>query len=1042
MNSVQDALTTQFYNWERRGRGWQVFPEPVAPEPPFHPFHGHLLPPPTIVDDGRVPTFLSSLYEKLTRPQALAKVPDEEPEPEPEVLIREPLIELQTFLPANLNLRRDDFEQFLASLSLCREPVAFELLGTAPQVTAQFAVHPQDAGSVFKQLRAFFPDVVFTPREGGLETAWQESSDADMALVEFGLASEFMIPLATTRIDPFVGIVAALGELQPGELALYQVIFQPVQHPWAESILRAVTDNTGQPFFANAPEITKEAEKKIASPLYAAVVRLATRSGEPDRAWEIARHIAGALGVFARPDGNELIPLQNDDYPFDDHQEDVLRRQCRRSGMLLNTDELIGFVHLPSAEVRSPSLARQTTRTKAAPKSVLGSQGLVLGENFHANRSTPVVLTSEQRVRHMHVVGASGTGKSTFLFNLIRQDIESGEGVAVLDPHGDLVDRILGVIPENRLDDVVLIDPADESFSVGFNILSAHSDLEKTLLASDLVSVFQRLSTSWGDQMGSVLNNAILAFLESDRGGTLADLRRFLIEPHFRADFLQTVRDPNILYYWQKGFTQLSGNKSIGPVITRLDTFLSPKPIRYMVSQPENRLDFGKIMDGRKILLAKLSQGLLGKENSYLLGTLLVAKFQQLAMSRQRQAETSRRDFWLYIDEFHNFITPSMAEILSGARKYRLGLVLAHQELRQLERDSEVASAVLSNSGTRVVFRVGDNDARKLAEGFSFFEARDLQNLETGQAIARTERSDFDFNLSIPAPEEPSAAETSARREAAITASRKKYATPRAAVEAMLYRNLAVEPPAPTLVAKKVPTPAVEKPGSPAPPPKPAVQAPPSVDAPTPPVVPAIPPVMLQIPPRLVEEKSPSLIPAKPAPVETKELGRGGKQHKYLQHLVEQLAIGLNFEVEVEKEILDGDGSVDVALKKGEQRFAFEISVTTGTEHEVGNLRKCLTAGFNKVVMVCVEPVALGKLREAAHPELSEPERDRIRFCLPDQISPTLIEFSAGAASKDTISHGRKTRVTYRPVSEEDARRKRETLAQISTQSLKKLKSA
>ena len=189
-----------------------------------------------------------------------------------------------------------------------------------------------------------------------------------------------------------------------------------------------------------------------------------------------------------------------------------------------------------------------------------------------------------------------------------------------------------------------------------------------------------------------------MAFLESDRGGTLADLRRFLLEPNFRADFLQTVRDPNILYYWQKGFTQLSGNKSIGPVITRLDTFLSPKPIRYMVSQPENRLDFGKIMDGRKILLAKLSQGLLGKENSYLLGTLLVAKFQQLAMSRQRQAETLRRDFWLYVDEFHNFITPSMAEILSGARKYRLGLVLAHQELRQLERDSEVASAEIGRA--------------------------------------------------------------------------------------------------------------------------------------------------------------------------------------------------------------------------------------------------------------------------------------------------------------------------------------------------------
>src|SRR5207302_1234934 len=178
--------------------------------------------------------------------------------------------------------------------------------------------------------------------------------------------------------------------------------------------------------------------------------------------------------------------------------------------------------------------------------------------------SSPVRLTPEQRVRHCHIVGASGTGKSTLLFNLIRQDIENGQGVAVLDPHGDLVDRILGVIPPERIHDVVLVDPSDEDYSVGFNFLSAHSDLEKNLLASDLVSVFERLSTTWGDQMGSVLNNALMAFLESSRPGTLADLRRFLIEPAFRSDFLKSVGDPDLVYYWQKVFPQLSGNKSIG----------------------------------------------------------------------------------------------------------------------------------------------------------------------------------------------------------------------------------------------------------------------------------------------------------------------------------------------------------------------------------------------------------------------------------------------------------------------------------------------
>ena len=217
--------------------------------------------------------------------------------------------------------------------------------------------------------------------------------------------------------------------------------------------------------------------------------------------------------------------------------------------------------------------------------------------------------------------------------------------MAVLDPHGDLVERILGNIPPERIGDVVLVDPSDEQFSVGFNILSAPGNLEKTLLSSDLVSVFQRLSSSWGDQMGSVLQNAILAFLESDQGGTLADLRRFLLEPSFRGKFLETVRDPDIVYYWRKGFAQLSGNKSIGPALTRLETFLSPKPIRYMVSQPVNRLDFGQIIDTGKNLSRETAPGTDGQGKRLPAWIAAVPKFQQLAMARQAQRMSARKRF-------------------------------------------------------------------------------------------------------------------------------------------------------------------------------------------------------------------------------------------------------------------------------------------------------------------------------------------------------------------------------------------------------------
>src|ERR1035441_10639046 len=696
---------------------------------------------------------------------------------------------LETSLPAKLDIGKEAFDQFFRSLALCREPIAFELLGTAGRVSVQFAAGEEDAPQVRRQLQAYFPEAVFRPSEAHLEKVWNECEGEDALVVEFGLAREFMFTLASGKLDPFIGIVGALSELKPDDLGLFQVLFQPVQEQWAENIVRSVTHKDGKPFFVNQPELASAAEKKVARPLYAAVVRIAAKAETFERALGIARDLASSLRVFAEPQGNELIPLENDQYPFEEHVEDLLRRQSRRTGMLLKSDELVGFVHLPSSAVRSLALARDTGKTKAAPALARNAAGLLLGNNIHIGESVPVRLTPDQRVRHTHIIGASGTGKSTLLFNLIRQDIENGDGVAVLDPHGDLVDKVLGVIPQNRIADVVLVDPSDTEYPIGFNILSAHSELEKNLLASDLVSVFRRLSTSWGDQMDIVFRNAILAFLESTAGGTLSDLRRFLIEPDSRNQFLAAVRDPEVVYYWQKVFPHLSGSKSIGPVLTRLQTLLSQKSIRLMVSQPENRLDFAEIMDSGKIFLAKLPQGLMGTEDSYLFGTLLVSKFQQLAMSRQAQQMALRRDFWLYIDEFDNFITPSMAEILKGARKYRLGLTLAHHELHQLQRNADVASAVMSHPATRIVFRVGDEDAKKLAEGFSFFAAQDLKNLEVGQAIARVERSDFDFNLSVPLPPKVDEEEAASRRQEVITASREKYGTPRAQVEAALARS-------------------------------------------------------------------------------------------------------------------------------------------------------------------------------------------------------------------------------------------------------------
>jgi hypothetical protein len=1035
MPTAHEQFSEQFRRWELRGRGWQVFDGPVQPEPPFVPFNGHYLPATPVIDDGRRPTFLSSLYRKLTSPPAAPPVtPESEEEPEPISLNRDSLVELQVALPAELDIAKESFDQLFRNLALCHEPVTFELLGTHKRVLAQFVASAEDASLVRKQLTAHFPDVQFRQTSGALENAWDASAGDDAFAVEFGLENEFMLPLATGKLDPFIGIVGALAELQPGELALFQVLFQPVQNAWAESIVNSVSHADGKPFFINAPELAGAAENKTARPLFGVLVRIMARTASRDRLNEIARDLAGSLRVFANPQGNALIPLQNDDYPYLEHLEDVIARQSRRSGMILNSDELFSFVHLPSSAVRSPALLRDSGRTKAAPSIVRKPTDFVIGDNEHNGETVPVYLIADQRVRHTHIIGSSGTGKSSLLFNLIRQDIENGEGVGVLDPHGDLINQILGIIPDDRIDDVVLVDPSDVDFPIGFNILSAHSDDEKNLLASDLIAVFRRLSTSWGDQMDTVLQNAILAFLESRQGGTLSDLRLFLLDAKYRRQFLQTVADPEIIFYWQSVFPQLTGGKSIGPVLTRLQDFFSRKPLRNMVGQPQNKLDFADIMDSGKIFLARLPEGC-GEENSYLLGTLLVSKFQQLAMARQSQQAAARRDFWLYIDEFDHFITPSMAKILSAVRKYRLGFTLAHQELHQLQSDPKVASAVLTQPCTRIVFKVGDDDAKKLGEGFESFDAKSLKNLPKFQAIARVERNDGDFNLTLRKPELPDEAEAQVQREKIIAASRAKYATPRAEVEAMLLARIWGDRPAPPpaddsggTAAQKIP------PAPPAPPP--AVAQPP-VNLNTPPVTKSvkIAEVPKPVPPPARLENLPT-VAAAPAPVTGSErekvetitglppvvarvpkspvesskvtvsedkaprvAGRGLAWHTTTQRRLKSEGQKLGFSSDAEKQLKKGSmQAADVMLRRGHLDIAVEIaSTSSNVNHEFENVQKCLQAGFSRVAAVSGGRKFLDAWAAAILGALGPEAAAKVGYYTPDEFIDELRKLAAAS---------------------------------------------
>lgn len=1018
MSKFDELLSRQFREWEMRGRGGQLFERPVALEPPFVPFLGYRIPQQR-VDDGRRATGLARLWNRLTAPE-----PESEPEeptieePEPEFSDAGELVELQLTLPNAKPFSSANYDGWLRQVCRAGESFAFELLGSANEIVPQFAATHETIERIARAIPQFMPETELLLSEDATRSAWMRTEER-FAAIEVGLGAELVLPLSTRRADILAAVVNAMEQLSKDEAALYQVLIEPAVHNWAESFVPLVTGADGKPIFKNRPEFVSATERKISSTFLAVVVRFAACAADTKRCWKIIRDMIAPFGAVAEREGNFLVPLSNEGYAPAAHENDVLDRTSHRAGMLLNVAELIPFIDLPTSAI-SRRLRRQTARTRPAPEELQHPGSLQLGTNLHAGRDAAVWLTPSHRTRHMHLVGASGTGKSTLLFDLLRQDIERGEGVALLDPHGDLVERVLAIVPRERREDVVLVDPSDEEHIVGFNILAAHSDFERNLLASDLVSTFRRLSTSWGEQMNSVLRNAILAFLESSRGGTLADMRRFLLDVAFRKEFLRTVSDPDIVFYWERAFPQLTGNKSIGPVLTRLDEFLSRKPIRYMVSQKENRLDYADILDRSRILLVKLPQGQIGRENANLLGSVIVSKIQQMAMSRQRMRESERRGFWVYLDEFHSFITPSMAEILTGARKYRVGLILAHQELHQLEADRDVASAVLANCCTRVAFRVSDRDARELANGFAHFEASDLQNLAVGNAICRVERSEADFNLTIQEPEPLDEEVAEIRSEETRRVSNLRYAKRREEVEAELLQKMREE------VAEPEKKPSSREKGSEkesAPPPV----APPPVTPP--PVIPSavVPPE--SVPPPVVSQPASPVEPA-PASEPPPEVGRGrgGEDHRLIVASLASEASRLGFR-NVKECAVEG-GRIDLVIQTLRMRIAIEVAVHSNTAQEIDNLAKCVESRMDVILSISPDENVRANIEKAARRKFDSETFAKLRFEAPEVFLQWMREVAGQEqaiippdAPKTRTVAGRKVRVRHVEMSPEERRK-------------------
>ncbi|MEI6144393.1 MAG: type IV secretion system DNA-binding domain-containing protein, partial [Candidatus Berkelbacteria bacterium] len=396
----------------------------------------------------------------------------------------------------------------------------------------------------------------------------------------------------------------------------------------------------------------------------------------------------------------------------------------------------------------------------------------------------------EDRRRHCYIIGKSGTGKSTLIENMAIDDVVEGRGVVVVDPHGDLVDKVLACVPDHRIDDVIVFDPADRSYPIAFNLLDKVEDDFKGMVASGFVGIFKKIfGESWGPRLEHILRNTVLALLDFPES-TMLDIPRMLTEKRFREKVVSFVTDTVIKEFWINEFAQYDAKfrtEAVSPILNKVGQFLSTATIRNIVGQPHSRINIRDIMDTQKILLINLSRGKIGEDNSALLGAMMITKIQLSAMSRADVTIDKRPDCYLYVDEFQNFATESFAVILSEARKYNLNLTIANQYITQMPEI--VRDAVFGNAGTIIAFRVGGADADFLVKEFEpIFEANDLVNLDRYQIYTKLLIDGITkpaFSARTLAPVE----KLSGNRDTIIETSRKNYAANRSEVEAMIVEK-------------------------------------------------------------------------------------------------------------------------------------------------------------------------------------------------------------------------------------------------------------
>jgi hypothetical protein len=672
---------------------------------------------------------------------------------------------LQMAVPRENEIKIDAAEQLFASLYgihksgfwsfLKPQPhLSFEIVAKQEDIRFYAAVPRRLMDLVEKQIHGAYPGADI--KEVDEYSIFSETGQ--IAFAALRLKNSPYMPIRIFRdlpTDPLSSLTSVLAKMGEGEGAVVQVLIQPAESKWrslGRSYISKVKKDEANPekaSFKVDPKSLEAIEQKTSKPGFNAVVRLVVSSTSQENAKMHLDNLLASFGQFTS-DHNHFTKVKFPLFTKKLFMMDFIYRYFPVFSLpffqqysILNSDELATLYHLPNKTVETAHIFWLNAKRAPAP-SQIPTTGLYLGQSRYRGVERQIYISDEDRRRHMYIIGKTGTGKSQLLEEMIVQDIQAGKGIAVVDPHGDLIDGVLSRIPPSRAEDVIYFDPSDTERPMGLNMLEATTEEQKHFVVTSIVGLMYKLYDPMktgiiGPRFEHAIRNAMLTVMV-EPGNTFVEVVRVLTDATFVQELLPKLQDPIIRRYWTDQIAQTADfhkSEVLDYIVSKFGRFVTNKLMRNIIGQSESSFNFRSVMDEGKILLVNLAKGKIGEENSNFLGLILVPRILISAMSRQEIPEEKRRDFYLYVDEFQNFATPDFAQILSEARKYRLNLIVANQFIGQMEE--EVKNAVFGNVGTLIGFRVGVTDANYLQHEYQpTFNESDLINIDRYNAYVKT----------------------------------------------------------------------------------------------------------------------------------------------------------------------------------------------------------------------------------------------------------------------------------------------------------------